>query len=439
MSSSAKSDGGGSNMAPRQSRNLSCDESYDVVVIGAGSGGVGAAIGAAKAGARTLVVERYGFAGGAATSSSVLAYCGLYANRPNPMPVVGSVATEVLDELKALGVAADPFRVKKTGNWIVPLNPEALKVALDRILLRAGVSVMYHSAVAAVYREGDRVSQIDVLGHFGIRRIRAKAFVDASGEGDLCFLAGLQFSEPPKIQPGSFPIRISGIDPEKPIDREAFRAAATRYNARAPALPARADGGVVLRMPHSPELWWMALDFPVDPVSASDFSQKEVAARDAAWLLVEGLTKSGPGYAAAYLVSTGPQIGIRESRHPTTRLTISEAHILAGYCPDNTVALGGWPIEIHHAPGVQEYVGVGGEGYFGIPDTSLRTLEIDNVFVAGRLIGADSRAYGSTRVMGTAFATGQAAGVGAALAAADGVWGAMDMRRTLTEQGAHLN
>lgn len=195
----------------------------------------------------------------------------------------------------------------------------------------------------------------------------------------------------------------------------------------------------MLRMPHSPELWWMALDFPVDPASASDFSQKEIAARDAAWRLVEDLTNSGPGYATAYLVSTGPQIGIRESRHPTTRLAISEAHVLEGFCPENTVALGGWPIEIHHAPGVQEYVAIGGDGYFGIPDTSLRTLEVDNVFVAGRLIGADSRAYGSTRVMGTAFATGQAAGVGAALVATHGVGGAMEMRRTLAGQGAYLN
>jgi hypothetical protein len=426
-------------MAMGQTIGPSRDETYDVVIVGAGSAGVGAAVGAAKAGARTLVVERYGFAGGAATTSSVLAYCGLYANRPKAVPVVGGAASDVLGELERLGVATDPVRLKTTGNWIIRLNPEALKVALDRILIGAGVSVMYHSAISAAHRERRHVSDIDVLGHFGIKRIRASAYVDASGEGDLCLLSGMRFNHPAMVQPASFPIRVGGIAPGKPIDRDAFRSAAARYNARSPMLPARNDGGVLLEMPHSPELWWMALDFPADPCDATDFSRKEMSARDAAWRLVEDLKLSSEACASAYLVSSGPQIGVRESRHPSTRGTVTEADVIGGHRPNETVALGGWPIEIHHAPGVQEYVALGGDGYFGIPDSSLRAVDVDNVLVAGRLVGADSRAYGSTRVMGTAFATGQAAGVGAALIAATGDARACDMQSLLRQQGALLD
>jgi hypothetical protein len=114
---------------------------YDVVVLGAGAAGVAAAAGAAATGARTLLVERYGFAGGAATSSSVLAYCGLFANREDLVPVVGGVASSVISELQRNGLPSAPQRVYTTGNWIITLNPEALKVALDRVLVNAGVCV----------------------------------------------------------------------------------------------------------------------------------------------------------------------------------------------------------------------------------------------------------------------------------------------------------
>ena len=418
---------------------LSIDDEYDVVVIGAGSAGVGAAVGAAKAGARTLVVERYGFAGGAATTSSVLAYCGLYANRPNAFAVVGGVAGAVLNELQSMGVAADPLRLKRTGNWIVPLNPEALKVALDRILLEAGSSVLFHCAVSAAFRDEAGVTSIEVTGHFGSRRIRAKAFVDASGDADLCAFAGLRFVSPDHVQPASFPLRIGGFGTERPVNRVAFQAAAIRYNAAAPALVARADGGVVIEVPNSPELWWMALDFPADPCDEMDFSRKEIVAREAAWRLVEDLRSSDPACAHVYLVSSGPQIGVRESRHPLTCTSVSERDVVTGAVPDDTVALGGWPIEIHHAPGRQEYVAVGGAGYFGIPLSALRVPEADNVFVAGRLAGADRRAYGSTRVMGTAFATGQAAGVGAAVMAdIGGAAEVQEVQHRLLSQGALL-
>ncbi|MGY5795011.1 FAD-dependent oxidoreductase len=392
------------------------DLNYDVVVVGAGSAGIAAAASASRAGSKTLLIERYGFAGGAATTSSVLAYCGLYANSEEARPVVAGIATEILDELRKLSVPANPVRLKTTGNWIVPLNPEALKIALDRSVMNAGVAVFFHTVVSGVEVFEGRVRSVDVSGHFGRIRIAAHAFVDASGEGDLCFSAdrGL-FAPQTKVQPASFPIRLGGVRSDWALDRSLFKTAIAKYNAASPAIAARENGGVQLRIPGSCEIWWMALDLETDPCDVGDFSLAEMKSRECGWHLVECLKETdSTTFKDCYVASTGPQIGIRESRRPRTLAKVAARDILEAFVPDDTVALGGWPMEIHHAPGVQEYIPVGGAGYFGIPIGAIRT-PIENLLVAGRLTGADDQAYGSIRVMGTAFATGQAAGVAAAM------------------------
>ena len=128
-------------MTDRQSRP---ETHYDVVVAGGGAGGVGAALGAVQTGARVLLVEKYGFLGGAATSSNVLAYCGFFQQGAEPIKAVGGVADLVLDELRALGLDCDPFSSPTTLNWIILLEPEAVKLALDRVLHRHGVDVLLH-------------------------------------------------------------------------------------------------------------------------------------------------------------------------------------------------------------------------------------------------------------------------------------------------------
>ncbi|MHC2303428.1 FAD-dependent oxidoreductase [Rhizobium mongolense] len=413
------------------------DQNYDVVVIGAGSAGVAAACSASRAGAKTLLIERYAFSGGAATAASVLAYCGLYTSGEVPLPVVGGVAAEILDHFGGLGIPATPLRLKTTGNWIVPLNPEALKLALDRTLADAGVTVLYHAVVSGVDVVEGRVASIDVSGHFGNIRIAAGAFVDASGEGNVCFLADRSLGhQDANVQPASFPLRIGGIPAKWPLDRSVFRDATERFNMSKPPIIARENGGVQLRVPGSSEIWWMALDLETNPCDGETFSLAEITSRECGWRLVECLRQTKAIFKDCYLASTGPQIGIRESRRPKTLGRVTAHDILDAKIPSDTVAFGGWPMEIHHAPGVQEYIPVGGQGYFGIPFDSIRT-PIENLLVAGRLIGADREAYGSVRVMGTAFATGQAAGVAAAiLLSRSGEVDVDELRERLSQQGA---
>ena len=136
-------------------------ERYDVVVAGGGAAGVAAAVGAARAGARTLLVERYGFLGGAATNALVLSYCGFFTPGEPPVRTIGGVGAELLAGLSALGFDIAPVR-SKSGNWIVILDVEAVKLALDRLVLGAGVALHLHTRLVAVARRGSRIDAVKI-------------------------------------------------------------------------------------------------------------------------------------------------------------------------------------------------------------------------------------------------------------------------------------
>ncbi len=386
---------------------------YDVIVAGGGAGGVGAALGAALAGAKTLLVEKYGFLGGAATTSNVLAYCGFFQQGEEPIKAVGGVADIVLDELRSLGLPCDPFSSPTTRNWIILLEPEAVKLALDRVLREHGVDVLLHTRVAAVTRTADRLESVTLAGMDGRTRIVAEAFVDATGDANLALLAGLDCrtgNENGQLQAVSAPIRVGGRNPDMPIDRQAIIDAFRDYNKTGDWPVSRPDGGIFTEVPLTGEMWWMMFDHPMSDLSSRSFTHAEQAARAAAHDYVGVLRKSVPGFERAYLVQTGPQIGIRESRHPQARYELTGEDLLTGRKRSDGVARAVWPIEDHSVPGKPVYKSIGGDGYADIPLDCLRAKGIENLCYAGRVIGADSTAYASIRVMGTAFATGEAAG-----------------------------
>ncbi len=389
------------------------ESDYDVIVAGGGAGGVGAALGAARAGAKVLLVEKYGFLGGAATNAQVLAYCGLFQQGPEPIKAVGGVADLVLDELRLLGLDCDPFQSPTTANWIILLEPEAVKLALDRVLMKHGVSVLLHTRVAAVTRTANRLQSVTLAGMEGRRRVAAEAFVDATGDANLALLAGLDCrvgNEAGHLQAISAPIRIGGRNRAVPLDRNAIIAAFDHYNKTGDFPTGRTDGGIYAEVPISGDLWWMMFDHAMADLSSESYTRAEQAARAAAHDYVEVLRQHVPGFEDAYLVQSGPQIGIRESRHPPARYELTADDLLTGRQRPDGVARAAWPIEDHSVAGKPVYKSIGGDGYADIPIDCLRAKGIDNLCYAGRVIGADSLAYASIRVMGTAFATGEAAG-----------------------------
>ena len=411
---------------------------YDVIVAGGGAAGAAAAVGAARLGARVLLVERYGFLGGAATNAQVLSYCGFYACGGAPRQVVGGVGEELLAQLRALGFDTAPVR-SKSGNWIVMMDPEAVKLAFDRLVGAPGIALELHTRLVAATRRGARIDAITLADHRGLREASAACYVDASGEASLAAYAGVPLRQAggpgATLQPASFPVRIGGVPAQVALDRARMTALVQAHNATSDVPIPRDDGGVLARLPRSQDVWWMTIDLATDGVSGADLARAETAARERAWQFLEVL-KRHPGFEGAYIIATGPQLGIRETRRPHSRRDVTGADGLGGYRDATAIARAGWPMEVHEAPGRTRFVPLGGEGFFDVPADALRAAEVDNLWLAGRVIGADAEAYGSVRVMGTAFATGQAAGTGAALSAGGREGDVATLRQALLAQDA---
>jgi len=399
------------------------EAAYDVVVAGGGAGGVGAALGAAKAGARVALVERYGFLGGAATNAQVLAYCGFFHQGDAPIQAVAGAGEQVLEEMRRLGTACAPYHSPTTGNWIVLLDPERLKIALDRVLAAHGVEVFLHSRVVAATRTPDRVEGVDVAGIDGRLRLEAECFVDASGDANLALVAGQPMrvgDGAGRIQAYTMPLRIGGVAPGTRIDREEMKRAVRVFNSRSDHAIHRTDGGIYTRVPNSTDLFWLIIDRDMPDLSARSFTRAEQTGREMALQMLEVLRDEVEGFADAWLAQTGPQIGIRETRHPAARAEVAHDDVVTGRLREDGIARAAWPIELHSEAGRPLYEKVGGAGYYHIPLDALRAAGLDNLWYAGRTIGADPMAYGSIRVMGTAFASGEAAGTAAALGARSG-------------------
>lgn len=413
---------------------------YDVVVVGAGAGGTAAALAAARTGARTLLIERHAFQGGAATHSQVLAYCGFFLFGEQPVRMVQGIGQEMLDELALLGVPIDPWRAK-SGAWIVLLDVEATKLAFDRLTGRSKVDVLLHTQLADASVRDGRIESIRVVDYLGLREIEARCFVDASGHACLSAFAGVPLTQDgaagDPLQPASLPLRIGGVAQGVTIDNAAMRPLIEAHNQSGLARISREDGGAMFRLPLSGDCWSLTIDLRTDGLSGSDLARAEAEAREAAWHFVQ-LLRQQPGFERASLLATGPQLGIRESRRPSSQRDVTEADALAGRRDATGIARAAWPMEIHEAPGRAKWVALGGDGFFDVPHAALMATGLSNLRLAGRVIGADPKAYGSVRVMGTAFATGHAAGVSAAMEA-DGRGGeglVARVRQELGRQGA---
>ena len=412
---------------------------YDVVVAGGGSAGVAAAVGAARTGARVLLVEGYGFLGGAATHSLVLAWCGFYPQRPapRPAPIVGGIATDILAGLARLGIDVAPYH-SHTGNWNIRLNPEATKIALDEVVQADGLDVACHTRVVGVQVSDRMITGVRLADPAGLREVSARAFVDATGDAALAFLAGASpcphHARSHGRQPASYPVRISGVAAGTPLDRDARRAAMAGVERRIGRAELRADGGFMTALPGTDDVWWLAVEVDTDGLDGVDLAAAERDGRALVWRGVEALRAACPGFGRANIGATGPNIGIRETRHAATRDPVREGDLAQARKRDDGIALAGWPMEIHHGPGRVEYRPIAGDGAAHVPLGALRSADFENLWFGGRAIGADPAAYASVRVMGTAFATGHAAGIAASLGGDD----TAGVRRELIRQNAIL-
>ncbi|MGW2587895.1 FAD-dependent oxidoreductase [Streptomyces virginiae] len=411
------------------------NQSYDVIVAGGGSGGVAAAVGAARAGARTLLLERGPCLGGAATLRNVVTYCGLFT-REDSRQVVFGVAEEVLTALRGMGAVSPPTRFTAVA---VVFDPESAKRVLDDVCARAGVEVRLHSQVISAERDGSRIAAVHVADHTGLHTFRSSTFVDATGEADLAHRGGasVRYGNDGWVQNGSLGVRFGGIPADVGITRQNVAAAVQTARLAGPG-PIPGQGGLIARMPISGDLITYIVHEGYDARDAADTSRAEANARTQAQAYLAAL-RTLPGCADAYIVSTGPELGTRESRHLTARHQLTEKEVLSPGPTDQAVALGAWPMEYHPGPDLPaQWTFIGDPGYYPIPLDTIRSSNTDNLFAAGRTVDGDRGAGASLRAMGTAFATGHAAGVAAALTADNGDTSTPAVCAELNRQDARL-
>ena len=410
------------------------DREFDMIVVGGGAAGVGAAVGASLAGAKTLLVESSGSLGGAASLRGVITYCGVYTFEDRPRQVVYGVMQQILERLERRRAITGPHRHR--GVFLV-FDPEANKRVLDQVCLDAGVNLSLHSRAIRAQRDGDRLAGIvlETAGEFS--EVTAAAFVDATGEATLAHLAGASTrygNVGDQVNLGSLATRFGGISAETNVTAEDIAAAVTASRERGIG-PFSKDKSVVCRLPYSADLVIYVASHDYDPRDSSSVTRAELAGRRQAEAYLEAI-RTIPGCERAYLVSTGPEFGTRESRHLNCAYQLTWRDVVSKRRFEDCVALGAWGAEWHERKTFgSEMEAAPGKSFYQIPLGCLRSADTGNLLAAGRTADGDRKAGAAIRVLGTAIATGQAAGVAASQIADSGRICVPDLQRELLAQG----
>ncbi|HVS31902.1 MAG TPA: FAD-dependent oxidoreductase [Thermoanaerobaculia bacterium] len=443
----------------------------DVLVVGGGPAGIAAAVGAARAGARVVLAERYGFLGGNATAALVMPLMSFHTQQPPPGrpmpftllpddqdaggdPVIAGVLRELMERLVRSGGAIAP--TMETG-YVVPFDPEIFKmVALD-LLDDAGVEFLFHAFASGVIETSDR-SDVVFETKSGPVVIRARVVADCTGDGDIAALAGAPYEigreDDGLVQPMTLMFRMIEFD------RVRFRRYATdnpgqwrgvhglwdliRAAAESGELDLRREDLLFFATPHAREVSVNSTRVTrVLGTDVWDLTYAEWEGRRQLRQIADFLRKRVPGFEEAYVAQSGTQIGVRETRRVIGEYRLTAADLLSARKFDDVIARGSYPVDIHNPEGKGTLLMriPAGEAY-DIPLRSLLPQGAPRVIVAGRCISGTHEAHSSYRVMPIAMATGHAAGVTAAIAARRGEAPrdvpVADVQDELLRQGANL-
>jgi FAD dependent oxidoreductase len=406
---------------------------FDVVVLGGGPAGIAAATSAARHGARTLLVERYGFLGGMGTAAGVTNFCGLHANfHGEIVQVVRGVASDLLARMRALGGLNEPHLIFGRIH-AQAYDTAAFKCAADALLLEAGVELLFHAFAVGVARndEGSPIDALFLETKSGRVAVRARTFIDCSGDGDLAHFAGVAMEKGDDTGALLYPtlmFRVGNVDAVRA--GEAWRTIPERMDQAEASgefhFPRR--GAIVRPQKHAYE-WRVnvtqlknADGSATDGTDARSLSAGEVEGRRQAVDYLAFLRAKVPGFEAAYALEIAPQLGIRETRRLVGEVMLTADDVIG--CADfaDTIGVNGWPLELHVAGDVEwRWPAVGSRGFNQLPYRMLLPRRdqrgaVPNLLVAGRCAAMTHEGHSAARVSGACFVMGQAAGTAAALA-----------------------
>ena len=397
---------------------------FDVAVVGGGPAGVAAALASAAAGARTLLIERDAALGGNVTQALVHTICGLYPVDAGESPRVlhPGLPARVAEALQRSGGAGAPERAARV--HYLPVRPPAFGALVEAACSRArGLELRKATALVGVRlaKEPGEDSLLELAGSSaaGPDAARAAIVVDTTGEAAVAALGGAstRLETSPRRQRASFIFRLEGVEAEglEGFARLQLSAAVAR-GARTGELPEGCES-VVVRPDGAAGSLYATLTLPAVPGDSAGSGPEALAktGRDWAERVVGLLRETRPGFARARVADWPSRVGVRESARLAGRLELSREHVLTGARLPDEVALSAWPIELwedHRRPQLELPAGP-----CSVPLGALVSETHPGLATAGRCLSASHAALGALRVVGTALATGEAAGVAAALAA----------------------
>ena len=421
---------------------------YDVIIIGGGPAGAMAAIAAGRNGARTLLVEQYGYLGGALTAGGTGPQMTYHAGKRQ---VIEGIPGEFIRRMVKEGFSPGHMEdfVGYTSS-VTPFDSEGMKLVLENMVLEAGSEILYHTVYTGCLTQEGKITSVKLFSKNGFFDAFAKYYIDASADADLSVNAGVGTvfgrKQDGLAQPMTMNMKLYNVDREKLIDyvqqnRNDMLSTIPFDRLREIPRTGVQGGYSIIQKGKENGTFTIARDHllifetnnlgefiinmsriikksGVDPF---DLTAAEIEGRRQCFELLRFLRKNVPGFEKCVLLSTGPNIGARESRRIEGVYQLTADDLLGNVMFDDAIAMSGYPIDIHSPDGSQcNHAFMKPGSWCSVPYRSLISQDIKNLVVAGRCLSATHEALAAVRTTPLVMAMGQAAGTAAALAGKSG-------------------
>lgn len=450
----------------------------EVLVLGGGSGGIGAALSAAREGVETIIVERQGFLGGNLTIG--LPLLG-FLDAQGRVTTRG-LAQEIVDRLIELG-GSFGHRECPLHNSTTVIDPNLMRIVIFEKIKEYGVHPLLHCEIIDTNVENGELKSVIVKGKGQEFEIFADVFIDATGDGDVAYMSGAEYEKgqyskgevKKEIQPGTLMFTVGGFDVDKFMDyleehpeelkhgetmkirpgytAEFLRASKNHVHVglkntisrlrKEGKCPIDRDTIIYINLPKDGYIAINSIRIRnFDGSNVEELSKGEIDGHLQILPLIEMLKENVPGFENIYLSSIAPFIGVRESRRIIGKQMIREEAALNGVIPEDTIALGSYIIDIHSGTDDSTIIKSLKDPY-GITYGATISNDVKRLMLSGRCISVDPVVFGSSRVMTTCMAVGEGVGIGAALAVQQNILpeevDVQLIRKKLREYGAILS
>ncbi len=387
---------------------------YDLIVVGGGFTGVAAAVSAAREGLSVLLAEKSNCLGGAASNSLVHPFM-LYKTEINGKKVelCKGIFKEIGEKLN------EKNKFQERGNDTF-FHDEYLKLLLNRMVLDAGVEILYHAYLVDAKKEGDKIKSITVMGKGQKYELFADYFVDTTGDANLAAISGCPFrigrEKDSLCQPMTLCFRLANVDMEK-FDPAAINVKYKQFKEEGKIKNPREDVLIFKTLMDGVLHFNTTRIIKLNPVDIFDVTKAEIEAREQVYEVYEFLKNNFEAFKDSEVIITAPEIGARESRLIDGDYMLTAQDLMDLKRFDDAIALGNYDMDIHNpeGSGTSHYFFNKGE-YYTIPYRSLIPKTVSNLLVGGRCISADHEAQAAIRIMPIVCCIGHACGEAIAVA-----------------------